>query len=566
MTRLPPTGFDAASADLEPTRTLIDELLSQQHHLTAVEEFSRAHDQHDIATPRYRSLLPASLPGAGQQYAFEVDLDQCSGCKACVTACHSLNGLDDGEAWREVGQLISDDWRQPFQAVVTTACHHCVDPACLNGCPVLAYEKDAVTGIVRHLDDQCIGCSYCILKCPYEVPKYSSTRGIVRKCDMCSQRLAVGEAPACVQACPNEAIRITLVGQEDLRTEFRTPASEAAPDDEAKLATNRLSPIASTLKIVPNFLPASPTPGITLPSTRYLSKRTVPKTLLPAGHGELRLQPAHWPLVWMLVLTQLGVGGFALLPATAPDAQPTIAVLATLATLLGLGSSVAHLGRPLKAWRAFLGLRTSWLSREIVVFGAFAPLAIATSALTLNGSAPALLLWSTPLPGVAGVVCSAMIYHDTQRPSWRGRRSIGNFLGTAAVLGLAAAWLAEPRAWGLGISLIFAATVKLAGEHRMLRRADDDIADDLFPKSGEVERWSLARSARLLRDRLGLMTRLRFLAGFGGGVILPLFSLLVPEAARALAIGSLALCFSAEVAARYGFFRAEVSPRMPGLS
>ena len=55
---------------------------------------------------------------------------------------------------------------------------------------MLAYEKDPVTGIVRHLDDQCIGCSYCILKCPYDVPKYSRARGIVRKCDMCHSRLA----------------------------------------------------------------------------------------------------------------------------------------------------------------------------------------------------------------------------------------------------------------------------------------------------------------------------------------------------------------------------------------
>ena len=50
---------------------------------------------------------------------------------------------------------------------------------------MLAYEKDAETGIVRHLDDQCIGCQYCVLKCPYDVPKYSKKRGIVRKCDMC---------------------------------------------------------------------------------------------------------------------------------------------------------------------------------------------------------------------------------------------------------------------------------------------------------------------------------------------------------------------------------------------
>jgi formate dehydrogenase iron-sulfur subunit len=84
----------------------------------------------------------------------------------------------------------------------------------MNGCPVLAYEKDAKTGIVRHLDDQCIGCQYCVLKCPYEVPRYSSRLGIVRKCDMCANRLSVGEAPACVQSCPSAAIKITVVAKE----------------------------------------------------------------------------------------------------------------------------------------------------------------------------------------------------------------------------------------------------------------------------------------------------------------------------------------------------------------
>src|SRR6185436_2402182 len=110
---------------------------------------------------------------------------------------------------------------EPVQQTITTACHHCVEPGCLEGCPVLAYDKDPITGIVRHLDDQCIGCSYCILKCPYDVPKYSEHRGIVRKCDLCHDRLAVGEAPACAQACPGEAIRVVLVETEAVRQQHR---------------------------------------------------------------------------------------------------------------------------------------------------------------------------------------------------------------------------------------------------------------------------------------------------------------------------------------------------------
>ena len=121
----------------------------------------------------YHDLIPAAKPGLGEQYAFAVDLDACTGCKACVSACHSLNGLEENETWRKVGLLHGSTETEPYRQTITTACHHCVEPGCLEGCPVMAYEKDDETGIVRHLDDQCIGCQYCMLKCPYDVPQYS---------------------------------------------------------------------------------------------------------------------------------------------------------------------------------------------------------------------------------------------------------------------------------------------------------------------------------------------------------------------------------------------------------
>ena len=186
------------------TKTANQETAAGTASQTAVDEFVAQKDRGAFSpqAKHYSRLLPATEPGPGQQYAFRVDLDRCSGCKACVTACHSLNGLDEGETWREVGLLIGGSSQLPVLQHVTSACHHCLDPACLTACPVDAYEKNPVTGIVKHLDDQCFGCRYCTFACPYEVPKYHRGKGIVRKCDMCSGRLAVGEAPACVQACP----------------------------------------------------------------------------------------------------------------------------------------------------------------------------------------------------------------------------------------------------------------------------------------------------------------------------------------------------------------------------
>src|SRR5437016_233099 len=88
--------------------TLIDLLLLEQQDLTAVERFAQKHEAHELPLQAryYSALLPAAPPGAGEQYAFEVDLDACSGCKACVAACNSLNGLDETETWRDVG-LVS---------------------------------------------------------------------------------------------------------------------------------------------------------------------------------------------------------------------------------------------------------------------------------------------------------------------------------------------------------------------------------------------------------------------------------------------------------------------------
>ncbi len=361
---------------LTDSGTLLEDLLAEQRDLTAVSRFSRKHESGRLPAQAryYRELLPLEKPRAGEQYAFGVDLDGCTGCKACVSACHSLNGLDEDEIWRTVGFIHGGDRTTPYQQTITTACHHCVDPACLNGCPVKAYEKDAATGIVRHLDDQCIGCQYCVLKCPYDVPKYSAKRGIVRKCDMCYSRLAADEAPACVQACPNGAITIRVVN----KAEFSAV-------------------ISSRERLLPDTFDSD----YTKPTTRYTTRKSIPKNTRASDAHALRLEHAHWPLVGMLVLTQVAAGMFVALAVFAAfgagafeavKAPLTVAALTILNA--GLGVSVLHLGKPLGAWRAFLGLRTSWMSREILVFSLFAGAAGACASVAvwevLAGWAPVL--------------------------------------------------------------------------------------------------------------------------------------------------------------------------------
>lgn len=511
-----------SSPHTEP-RTLIDELLAEQSTLqTPVARFAEIHDRLPDLAPQYRSLIPLTTPGSGEQYAFEVSLDRCTGCKACVSACHSLNGLDDHEVWRDTGVLIAPAWQQ----TITTACHHCEDPGCMNGCPVGAYEKDANTGIVRHLDDQCIGCSYCVLKCPYDVPKYSKKRGIVRKCDMCHQRLAEGEAPACVQACPTEAIRIVNV------------------------KTGRGTPPPATLFHSELLVPQSAIPpsAITLPTTRYIG-REIPASAFAADRESLVPQHAHWPLVLMLMLTQAGVGMIG--SAGMQTATLPVLLTGTLIFFTGMAASIFHLGQPLKAWRFFLGLRTSWLSREILAFSLFAPIPILICGLALLPdpipswlSLGARIAALSVLPiGLIAVFTSVMIYHDTRRSLWRFPLGAARFFGTVASFAGLGNLIAHPDS-AIGM-LMFAAAVmlKLVPEFRILRLGEDEDTP-----------WSPdTHSARLQLGPLGVILRSR--------VALALIAIVT---AFVHPWSALPILLLADLLERQLFFQSVHAPKMPG--
>lgn len=499
-----------------PAVNLIDELLAEQQSLTAVERFAQAHAE--ASTPllesRYRDLIPLSKPAAGEQYAFEVDLDTCSGCKACVAACHSLNGLDEGESWRTVGTLVSNDREQGAQVTVTSACHHCLDPACASGCPTLAYEKDADTGIVRHLDDQCIGCQYCTMTCPYDVPKYNDRLGIVRKCDLCHGRLRAGEAPACVQACPNGAIRIRIV-----------------PVAKVKIA------VAGPNPLLPGTAPSS----LSQPATEYQSKRSIiPADWRPADWHDLTPAHAHTPLALMLVATQAGAGLLLLdllarVTALAPAPPTWHAVLGAALAVSGIVAATLHLGRPLQAWRAFLGWKRSWLSREILVFGPWAGAAAGYAAWLLAPASLDLPSWLLPVAGAAasslgllGVFSSIMVYAVTGRPFWSLTRTAFRFVATLS--GCGTVFVAPFVSTGVFLTLF-------AYEFLLLRESGP------FPLSAKVLKGPLRRP-----------TQLRFVLGFAGLATL-MMGYPVPSFVGLVA---------SEILGRSLFFRAVREPRMPG--
>lgn len=531
----------------------VAELLEQQHQLTAVERFSELHDAGKVSNTEryYRDPIPLRQPKATEQYAFEVDLDACTGCKACVSGCHTLNGLDESEIWRTVGLMHGSSEHGPAIQTITTSCHHCLEPACLAGCPVKAYEKDPVTGIVKHLDDQCIGCQYCTMMCPYDAPKFNKALGIVRKCDMCSSRLQVGESPACVAACPNGAIVIRNVD--------KSAIIEAAQSK--------------------GLLPGAPTAEHTLPSTTYNTKHAMPANMLPADYYRTHPEHSHPPLVLMLTLTQLSVGAFIVsycMDRLYPTGSGTTlhqTITACALALVALAASIFHLGRPWLAWRVFLGLRTSWLSREAIALGGFASLGMAYGGLTwasrlpfsgakyAHAIAPGVQV-SGAIVGLIGVLCSVMVYVATRRAHWAGVQTGIKFLGTMALLGSATVLTVHAIAIGrldqVSTALLTLTTIVTIGKL--------GFEASVFAQLRNRRQTALKRVAALLTGELRQQTQARFLCAILGGIVLPLaVRCSAGKGTMIVLCGAAFLTLLAgEFLERYLFFRAAPASRMPG--
>lgn len=531
--------------------------LSDQRELSLIESISLSHersiDRCGPSTQRYRTLIPLTSPKENEQYAFEVDLDACSGCKACVSACHHLNGLEFDETWRSVGLLVGDSDESPLLQHVTTACHHCVDPACLTGCPTNAYVKDATSGIVFHLDDQCFGCQYCILTCPYEVPRYSASKGIVRKCDMCRTRLATSEAPACVQACPNEAIRISTVS--------RNQVSDRANDNR--------------------FLPGAASPQITQPTTIYRGR--VADAVNASRVDNVNWSPQHvpWSLVIMLVLTQMSVGmqTFAFLfdslsTLSAPTAT-WLSLGALVTGMIGVAAATFHLGRPHLAYRVVLGWNHSWLSREAIAFAAYIGASVLHIYCRLQSHSATWALVLTLATGWIGLLASIRIYQVTRRAFWAGTITTLRFVGTAVLLGGPSCWflsfvrvtyfrdatatLSDQQDHGLGAGLLCCLCL-LAAKWMFERRAVFAEAGQILSVTAQQQMIRHVRRSELYRTLAALLG----VTAVALAVATQSQSDDFPKVTVVVALTGVASLLLGEIIERATFFAFASTPRMPG--
>jgi formate dehydrogenase iron-sulfur subunit len=165
-----------------------------------------------VACPR--TGRAAASPGGEEPYGVLVDTTRCAGCNTCTLACAEANGnpeppdpdavtTPNEHQFTAIGRFQTSKGEVP----VKRQCMHCVSPACASACLTTAMHKTA-KGPVVWREEKCMGCRFCMVSCPFNVPKfeYTSANPRIRKCQMCAGRIAKGQQPACVENCPEEAL------------------------------------------------------------------------------------------------------------------------------------------------------------------------------------------------------------------------------------------------------------------------------------------------------------------------------------------------------------------------
>ncbi len=485
--------------------------------------------------------------GKDEQYRFHFDATACVGCRCCEVACNEQNNNPADVKWRRVGEMEGGVFPDVLQMFNSMSCNHCVDPACMLGCPTESYIKIEETGIVVHEDDTCIGCQYCTWNCPYGVPTYHEERHIVTKCHMCHERLDEGQSPACVQACPSGAIMIETVNVKEWM--------ENEMDEQGNMP----------------FLPDA---RITNSTTRYTLPDDMPEQLREAD--EHHLKPAHseLPLVFMTVLTQISLGGFfalmmghlfSLFGLSSPNWIMAAAVMMPAA--MGLPLSALHLGRPFLAMTAMKNWRTSWLSREAIALGAF------TGMMTLN---IAMYFFNFPTflhvvfelltfgVGVFGIYAQSMIYRIKARPAWDRMTTNLKFFGAAHVglflMALVALILDETGA-----------VVPLVATGMLMAMAQGFFTyeDRRTLSSIEENSYELKKSERLYSEFFEKQAKARWITLGVGAILLPLLVLVIvtvggTTSAIVLLTLGLLLTMGSEFIDRFLFYSTVVPLSMAG--
>lgn len=152
-----------------------------------------------------------------EQYRISYNKENCIQCHGCEVACKSWRSVELGVKWRRVENIWQGSYPNVKNVSASIACMHCVEPACVEACPVGAISKRSEDGVVVVDKDKCIGCQTCLEECPFDVPEFG-TDGKMQKCDLCLHEIDFEtESPPCVETCPTKALVFGKMDEQEKR-------------------------------------------------------------------------------------------------------------------------------------------------------------------------------------------------------------------------------------------------------------------------------------------------------------------------------------------------------------
>lgn len=381
---------------------------------------------------------PMKAPDLPPRWGMVIDLNRCVGCQTCTIACKHQNDTTPDVQWRRVLDVEQGRFPDVQRFFMVTGCQHCEEPPCVPVCPTGAtFKRD--DGIVDVDYDQCIGCGYCVVSCPYEARSivrqqdwyygeetaqeravaHPERVGVAQKCTFCATRVDAGIAqgltpgvdpeatPACSAACIAQAIRFG---------DWNDPTSPVSQLAETRDLLQMNADVGTDPQI--KYLYETPAvPGRDTNAEDDDARRGDPENPLVGSRQDFWDWRAA--MNWMLggVSSGFAIVLYVVYLTGAIDAETLARTNVTAAVLMagGLLSVFMKLGRPARSWRALLRPGTSWMTRELYMVALFFPAVVAG------------VLWQSPIAfAVAGgsaagfLLCQAQIlYRARGIPAWR---------------------------------------------------------------------------------------------------------------------------------------------------
>ncbi len=320
---------------------------------------------------------------------FIFDYAKCVGCGACVVACFNENGTKPPMAWRNISTYNKKKVPLLGYVYLSMACNHCKEAPCMKACPSMAYSFHPETGAVQHNASVCLGCRYCTWACPFGAPQYNKEEGIIEKCHFCYHRIEKGQKPACAINCPTGALNFGEIEEEKKADAFGLSQKTVYP---------RVQVLNS--EVVSSFPEMDPLAAGVITSLN--SNRLI------EGESNVNGIKEEWPLAVFTYLVAVLTGYIISIPFGNIIDFPfwVFVAIAAIAIIL----STIHLGKPFRAYLSVRNHKTSWLSREILLFGVFSVVSLISLVLKTE--------WLSYLSSVLSIlllVSIEMVYSVTKR-------------------------------------------------------------------------------------------------------------------------------------------------------